>query len=78
MTGLVLDEYEDSDWKDLPEAVQKHCETLGYTKKLWDNDKDPSSFEKSFKDLTSSEQAAAMALGYTAESWDAESDSDSE
>ena len=74
----LFDDHEDSDWKDLPEAVLKHCETLGYTKKLWDSDKEPKTCKKYFSDLTSSEQEAAKALGYTEESWDADSDSDSD
>ena len=31
--------YDDCDWKELPEDVQKAAEALGYNKKMWDKTK---------------------------------------
>lgn len=30
--------YDDYDWKELPPEVQEAAKTLGYTKKIWDNE----------------------------------------
>ena len=69
---LVLDRYEDSDWKDLPQWVREAAEGIGYTKKLWNKDKEPEICRKDWKDLTGSQQEAATTLGYTSSVWDAE------
>ena len=69
---LVLDEYEDDDWDELPAEIQKLCEGIGYTQKLWDKDKDPECFDKDWEELTPTEQDAAAKLGYTPETWDEE------
>jgi len=76
MTVLVLDQHEDSDWKELPDWVQKAATELGYTKKLWDKDKEPSLCEKDWKELNDSQQKAAQCLGYTNRLWD-DDDADS-
>jgi len=72
--------YEDLDWKQLPEDVRKAAELLGYTKKMWDHDKEPKLVKDSdWDDLTKEQQAAATVLGYTAGNWsDDDSSSDEE
>jgi len=69
---LVLDQYEDSDWKELPAWVQEEAAILGYTKKLWDKDKEPAICNEDWEDLTPPQQEAATKLGYTQEVWDKE------
>mmetsp|Transcript_23374 Transcript_23374/g.26199 ORF Transcript_23374/g.26199 Transcript_23374/m.26199 type:complete len:81 (+) Transcript_23374:81-323(+) len=71
-TVLVLDQHEDSDWKDLPEWIQEAASVLGYTKKLWNKDKEPKTCDKDWKELSGPEQEAATKLGYTIQLWDAE------
>jgi hypothetical protein len=70
----VLDQYEDSDWKELPDWVREAAEGIGYTKKLWNKDKEPGVCEKDWEELTISQQEAAKMLGYTKEVWDDECD----
>jgi len=77
MAGLVLDQHEDDDWKELPQWVQEAAAALGYTKKLWDKDKEPKTCDKEWKELSISEQKAATSLGYNESLWDAESDDES-
>lgn len=52
--------------------VKAAAEKLGYTKKIWDADKEPDACDEYWKDLTAEQQAAAKVLGYTAATWDAE------
>jgi len=75
-TVLVLDQHEDSDWKELPEWIQQAASVLGYTKKLWNKDKEPKTCDKDWQDLRVDEQQAATRLGYTATLWDANVDVD--
>ena len=70
---LVLDQHEDSDWVELPKWVRDAATVIGYTKKLWDKDKEPSICEKDWKEMSPSQQEAAKKLGYTQALWDAES-----
>eukprot|EP00536_Pseudo-nitzschia_multiseries_P010432 jgi/Psemu1/203252/e_gw1.318.5.1 len=72
MSKFVLDKYEDYDWVELPEDIKKLCEDLGYTKKLWDKDKEPDCMDEDWKDLTPTQQAAAAKLGYDEKSWNEE------
>ena len=58
--------YEDYDWDELPEDIMQETEILGYSKSLWDNDKDPpllSSHE--WEDLSSKQLDAAILFGYS-------------
>merc|ERR1712238_472499 len=77
-TVLVLDQHEDSDWKELPEWIQQAASVLGYTKKLWNTDKEPNTCDKDWKDLSVDEQQAATRLGYSATLWDANVDVDAD
>eukprot|EP00537_Pseudo-nitzschia_pungens_P017844 CAMPEP_0172409604 /NCGR_PEP_ID=MMETSP1061-20121228/76451_1 /TAXON_ID=37318 /ORGANISM="Pseudo-nitzschia pungens, Strain cf. pungens" /LENGTH=671 /DNA_ID=CAMNT_0013145763 /DNA_START=10 /DNA_END=2025 /DNA_ORIENTATION=+ len=76
-TMLVLDQHEDCNWGELPEWVREAASMLGYSKKLWDRDKEPLTCEKDWEELTPSEKDAATRLGYTKELWDAEEDESS-
>mmetsp|Transcript_26843 Transcript_26843/g.62752 ORF Transcript_26843/g.62752 Transcript_26843/m.62752 type:complete len:96 (-) Transcript_26843:205-492(-) len=69
---LVLDKYEDYDWDELPKDIQELCAILGYTKKLWDKDKEPEAMDEDWADLTDEQKAAAEKLGYTETTWDEE------
>jgi hypothetical protein len=62
--------YDDYDWKELPGGVQKAATVLGYTKAMWDGDKEPKTCDKDWKDLTTDEKAAAKKLGFDKKSWD--------
>jgi len=62
--------YDDMDWKELPAAVQRAATVLGYTKVMWDGDKEPKTCEKDWKDLTMDEKVAAGKVGYNEKSWD--------
>eukprot|EP00584_Thalassiosira_punctigera_P015585 CAMPEP_0172549846 /NCGR_PEP_ID=MMETSP1067-20121228/22118_1 /TAXON_ID=265564 ORGANISM="Thalassiosira punctigera, Strain Tpunct2005C2" /NCGR_SAMPLE_ID=MMETSP1067 /ASSEMBLY_ACC=CAM_ASM_000444 /LENGTH=71 /DNA_ID=CAMNT_0013337275 /DNA_START=138 /DNA_END=353 /DNA_ORIENTATION=+ len=71
-----MTKYEDYDWKELPKDAQAAATALGYTKKMWDADKEPKAADKEWKELSEDEKKAATVLGYTEEAWDADSDSD--
>lgn len=45
---------------------------LGYTKKMWDNDKEPDCCDEYWDDLDEDQREAATVLGYDKESWDNE------
>lgn len=66
----MADKYDDYDWDELPKEVQKAAAILGYTKEIWDKDKDPESFESDWDELTPEEQNAAAVLGYNQLTWD--------
>lgn len=63
--------YDDDDWDELPDEIQQAAKVLGYTKKLWDKDKDPDACDEYWKDLTKEQQEAAKKLGYDQKMWDA-------
>jgi hypothetical protein len=58
------------DWKELPDDVRAAAELLGYTKFLWDHDKEPEEAEKDWAELTPEQQEAATLLGYDETKWD--------
>eukprot|EP00548_Thalassiothrix_antarctica_P004677 CAMPEP_0194145752 /NCGR_PEP_ID=MMETSP0152-20130528/18812_1 /TAXON_ID=1049557 /ORGANISM="Thalassiothrix antarctica, Strain L6-D1" /LENGTH=75 /DNA_ID=CAMNT_0038846087 /DNA_START=76 /DNA_END=303 /DNA_ORIENTATION=- len=69
-SGSKYDEY---DWGELPEEAKAAAETLGYTKKLWNGDKEPQIMKDSdWGDLTEEHQAAAKVLGYNEKNWEEE------
>lgn len=75
----LLDQYENSDWKDIPQDIKTLCEVIGYNADYWDDDETPPICDKYWKDLTPAQQDAATKLGYTKDTWDNEdSDSDSD
>lgn len=76
-TQLLLEKYEDYDWKELPKSVREAATVLGYTKKHWDRDREPDTCDKDWKDLTESQREAAKKLGYSRETWDEDTDSSS-
>jgi hypothetical protein len=45
---------------------------LGYTKKMWDGDKEPACCDEYWDDLDEEQRQAAMVLGYDKGSWDKE------
>mmetsp|Transcript_25851 Transcript_25851/g.39622 ORF Transcript_25851/g.39622 Transcript_25851/m.39622 type:complete len:599 (-) Transcript_25851:343-2139(-) len=71
-SAQVLDKYEDSDWKELPVWVREAAEAIGYTKKLWNRDKEPDVCEMDWEDLNASQQEAAKRLGYSQQVWEAQ------
>jgi hypothetical protein len=65
--------YNDYDWDELPEEARKAAETLGYTKKLWDKNKDPEAIsDLDWDQLTAEQKEAATVLGYNKQAWDDE------
>lgn len=70
-----MSKYEDLDWAELSTDAKKAAETLGYNKKMWDNDKEPKLCDKYWKELTADQQSAAAVLGYDETKWNDESDS---
>jgi len=52
--------------------VKAAAEVLGYTKKLWDADKEPATSDYDFDELTADQQSAAAVLGYDKAKWDAD------
>ncbi|KAG7368668.1 MATE efflux family protein [Nitzschia inconspicua] len=69
---------EDASWRKLPEKVQAAAIVLGYTKEIWDEDKEPPTCDKSWNALTMEEKRAAQVLGYNKEKWDDDDSDDSE
>ncbi|KAG7368666.1 Mu-like prophage I protein [Nitzschia inconspicua] len=68
---------EDASWRKLPEKVQAAAIVLGYTKEIWDKDKEPPTCDKSWNALTTEEKRAAQVLGYNKEKWDDDDSDDS-
>eukprot|EP00553_Chaetoceros_curvisetus_P001107 CAMPEP_0204615392 /NCGR_PEP_ID=MMETSP0717-20131115/2902_1 /ASSEMBLY_ACC=CAM_ASM_000666 /TAXON_ID=230516 /ORGANISM="Chaetoceros curvisetus" /LENGTH=71 /DNA_ID=CAMNT_0051628321 /DNA_START=199 /DNA_END=414 /DNA_ORIENTATION=- len=66
------DDFEDDDWAELPEAIKKAFEALGYTQAIWDADGDGPLEDKDWAELSAAQQAAAKTVGYTEEMWDDE------
>lgn len=65
--------YDNYDWDELPADAKKHAETLGYTKEIWDADKEPELLKDSdWDDLNDDQKAAATFYGYDKEKWDSE------
>lgn len=62
--------YEDLDFKDLPEVVQKAATAAGFTEESWDGNSWPENLEKSWEDLAEEDRQAMAVLGYTARAWD--------
>ena len=73
----MSDKYDDYDWDELPKEAMDAAKTLGYTKKMWDADKEPKICDKYWGELKDNEKAAAAVLGYDEKAWDAEDDSSS-
>jgi hypothetical protein len=64
--------YEDYDWKDLPENIQKAYVVLGNTEDMWDGDVDAPTEDKDWEELTQAKKQAAKVVGYDQEEWDEE------
>ncbi len=45
---------------------------LGYTKKMWDKDKEPAITNKDWEELTKEQQDAFGVLGYNEQNWEEE------
>lgn len=69
---------QDKGWSQLTSAQRQGAEALGFTKQMWDNNKEPKSCNKAWAKLTPEQQAGARAIGETALSWDDSSSSDSD
>lgn len=65
-------EYDDYDWKELPDEIRLAAETLGYTQRLWDKDKDTEISDNDWEELTTEQREAAKKLGYNQQMWDNE------
>mmetsp|Transcript_9078 Transcript_9078/g.13243 ORF Transcript_9078/g.13243 Transcript_9078/m.13243 type:complete len:793 (-) Transcript_9078:404-2782(-) len=74
--GMIMPYDEDDDWDDLDEKVRNAAAYLGYTKKLWNNDKEPPICDLDWKELTAEEQLAATVMGYDESKWNNETDND--
>mmetsp|Transcript_18233 Transcript_18233/g.41998 ORF Transcript_18233/g.41998 Transcript_18233/m.41998 type:complete len:1052 (+) Transcript_18233:307-3462(+) len=66
--------YNEFDWDDLPDSIQKAAGELGYNKMMWESDEQPESNDKDWDELTVAEKRAAHLLGYNKSAWDGESD----
>merc|ERR1712194_834596 len=55
--------------KELPSEIQNAAKVLGYTKAMWDDDREPKTSEKDWNKLTIDEMNAAKKLGYDQKSW---------
>jgi hypothetical protein len=64
--------YDEYDWDELPEDIQKAAILLGFDKEIWDTDDEPSDCDEYWKDLTPAQQEAATKLGYNEEMWNKE------
>eukprot|EP00545_Synedropsis_sp_CCMP1620_P006430 CAMPEP_0119006580 /NCGR_PEP_ID=MMETSP1176-20130426/2387_1 /TAXON_ID=265551 /ORGANISM="Synedropsis recta cf, Strain CCMP1620" /LENGTH=75 /DNA_ID=CAMNT_0006958511 /DNA_START=128 /DNA_END=355 /DNA_ORIENTATION=- len=69
---MTKTQYEDLDWKDLPDDVKEAATVLGYKKSIWNGDGKVAADEKDWIDLSTEEQAAATKLGYNEVSWEEE------
>eukprot|EP00584_Thalassiosira_punctigera_P009986 CAMPEP_0172535654 /NCGR_PEP_ID=MMETSP1067-20121228/7564_1 /TAXON_ID=265564 ORGANISM="Thalassiosira punctigera, Strain Tpunct2005C2" /NCGR_SAMPLE_ID=MMETSP1067 /ASSEMBLY_ACC=CAM_ASM_000444 /LENGTH=75 /DNA_ID=CAMNT_0013320595 /DNA_START=159 /DNA_END=386 /DNA_ORIENTATION=+ len=67
-----MTKYEDMDWGELPEDVKEAAKKLGYTKKMWNGDKEPKVCDEYWDDLDEDQRQAATVIGYNKETWDAE------
>ena len=54
----------------LPPEIRAAAQTLGFTKKLWDNDKEPKECDEYWRDLSDDQRKAAELLGYDQKGWD--------
>jgi len=70
--------YEDYDWKELSKAAKDAAKLLGYTRKMWNNDKEPDVTDLDWNELNPKQQKAAITLGYSKEIWDSSSSSSSD
>jgi len=63
--------YDDYDWIELPECVQKAAALFGYNQVAWDkgNELCPSWCDEWWKDLTEEQKWAAWVFGYDEERW---------
>jgi Sec-independent protein translocase protein TatA len=59
-------------------VAKEAAKTLGYTKKMWNEDKEPESSELDWDELTKKQQKAAKKLGYKQKHWDKEDEEDEE
>ena len=51
-------------FQELPKEVQEAAKTLGYDKKMWDNDKEAETEDMDWDELSPAQQKAAEVLGY--------------
>lgn len=68
--------YDAYDWDELPPDIQAAALLVGYTKQLWNHNKEPKEAEKSWQELTTEQQAAANVLGYDQENWNGDENVD--
>lgn len=66
-----VNEWDDYDWKELPDNIKAAAKTLGFTKSIWDKDGKAPSEENEWEELTKEQQAAATTMGYTETTWNA-------
>mmetsp|Transcript_4787 Transcript_4787/g.9965 ORF Transcript_4787/g.9965 Transcript_4787/m.9965 type:complete len:424 (-) Transcript_4787:3353-4624(-) len=64
--------YEDYDWRELPNHVKQAATQLGYNKKMWNRDLEPSSADLDWDQLSPEQQRSASIIGFSKETWDSE------
>lgn len=62
--------YDNDDWDELPKDIQEAAKLLGFTKTLWNNDKEPDECDEYWRKLSTAQQEAATKLGYDQKQWD--------
>uniref|UniRef100_A0A7S4AAC5 Uncharacterized protein n=1 Tax=Pseudo-nitzschia australis TaxID=44445 RepID=A0A7S4AAC5_9STRA len=63
-------QYDNYDWKELPNDIKTAAKNLGYSQQIWDDyNTRPPIFESLWVQLDAVEQEAAIALGYNAKTW---------
>jgi hypothetical protein len=65
-----MGKYDNCDWDELPADIQEAAKLLGFTKVLWDGDKEPKETDVYWRKLSPAQQEAAGKLGYTQKEWD--------
>lgn len=64
-------QYDDYDWKELPEEAKEAAKFLGYTKSIWDKDGKAPCEDNEWEELSKEQQDAATVLGFDEKSWNA-------
>jgi len=62
-------EYQQYDWTELSGSEKVAWQTLGYSERMWDKNRDSATTDNEWDELTPAEKKAAQFLGYTQSSW---------
>lgn len=63
-------QYEDKDWDELPDAVQKAAKRFGFTKEMWDDDEWPETAQSGWEEMDAQQRKALNVLGYNQWDWE--------